>query len=162
MGVFMKFILACLIFALPLVSIAQNLHSERIWKVADHKKSIYLDQGIFHWQNSADQNFRLKNVRNSYVASLGYERIVFDFEEEQLPSIYGMIATPQKKIYIDFFNTSLSAQLNKLKNAKFVSKVDVFTLDKKALSIELSLKEKASFDVFILTNPARLVIDIKK
>jgi hypothetical protein len=40
--------------------------------------------------------------------------------------------------------------------------VDVFTIDKRALSIELSLKEKASFDVFILTNPARLVIDIKK
>lgn len=158
----MKLILVLMVLILPLVGFAQNLHSERIWKVADYKKSVYLDQGIFHWQNSTEQTYHLKNVRNSYVPSLGYERIVFDFDENQAPSIYGMLATPQKKIYIDFFNTVLSAQLNKLKNAKFVSKVDVFTLDKKALSVELSLKEKASFDVFILTNPARLVIDIKK
>jgi hypothetical protein len=158
----MKLVLFVMIWVLPMLALAQNLHSERIWKIADHKKSIYLDQGIFHYQNNKTQNFHLKNVRNSFVASLGYERVVFDFEEDQAPNVYGMIANPQKKIYIDLFNTSLSTQLNKLKNAKFINKVDVFTLDKKALSVELSLKEKASFDIFILSNPARLVIDIKK
>jgi hypothetical protein len=142
-------------------SFAQNFHAERIWKVSDRKKSIYLDQGIFHHPSKETGNI-LINVRNSYVANRGYERIVLDFSGANLPRVYGNISNQNKKIYIDLFNTSLGASITKLKNAKYVEKLDMFNIDKQMLSLELVLKEKVSFDIFYLTNPARLVIDIKK
>lgn len=160
----MKIINFAIIFGLLISSVlafSANLQSERIWKLTNRKKSIYLDDGIFHYQ-SGDSASSLTNVRNSYVASRGYERIVFDFAGKNVPKIYGNVSNPNKKLYIDFANTNLAASLKKLKNTKFVDRMDVFNIDSDTLSVELVLKSKVSFDIFFLDNPGRLVVDIKK
>jgi hypothetical protein len=78
------------------------------------------------------------------------------------PKMYGHISKGKKKIYIDFFNTSLNKKMNSISQIKFVKSVDFFTIDKNNLSVEVNLSDKVSYDIFYLSNPGRLVIDIQK
>jgi len=140
---------------------AQNLNSQRIWKISSKKRSIFLDKGIFH-SDSEVKNVQLTGVRNSYVSSRGYERVVFDFNTVNTPRIYGHISKEEKKIYLDFFGTSLNKALSSIKEVKYVKSVDFYNIDKDQLSVELSFNSTVSFDIFFLENPGRLVIDVKK
>ncbi len=155
----LSFILV-LLFLSPM-SHAQDLLNERIWKISSRKRSIFLDKGIFHsMANPMQQD--LKGIRNSYVPARGYERIVFDFSGNKPPKVYGKISGEEKKVFIDFFNTNLATSMGKLKNIKLLSSVDFFSIDKNTVSVELTFKAKASYDIFYLENPGRLVIDAKK
>ncbi|MEX0799016.1 MAG: hypothetical protein WEB87_00020 [Bacteriovoracaceae bacterium] len=140
---------------------AQNLLTERIWKISDRKRSIFFDQGVFH-SDLKPQPKTLLSIRNSYQPSKGYERIVFDFSTNQPPKVYGHISKKDKKIRLDFFNTGLEKSLGSVSNVKYVKNLDFFNIDKDKLSVELSFKENVSFDIFYLENPGRLVIDAKK
>lgn len=153
-----------LIFVLILQSfavMAQDLSKQRIWKISSKKRAVFLDKGIFYTNESSSQQ-QLKAIRNSYIPSRGYERVVFDFTSPKPPRVYGHIANNEKKVYLDLHNTSLNRSISAVKNVKFVKNVDFFNLDKDNLSVELSFKENVSFDIFYLKNPGRLVIDIKK
>lgn len=153
-----------LIFVLILQSfavMAQDLSKQRIWKISSKKRAVFLDKGVFYTNESSSQQ-QLKAIRNSYIPSRGYERVVFDFTSPKPPRVYGHIANNEKKVYLDLHNTSLNRSISAVKNVKFVKNVDFFNLDKDNLSVELSFKENVSFDIFYLKNPGRLVIDIKK
>ena len=139
---------------------AQGLMEERIWKISGRKKSIFLDSGVFH-ANSTVTNAGITAVRNSVVAGRGYERIVVDFNTAMIPKVYGHISSANQKISIDFFNTSAMTSQPQIKNSKFVKGIDFISVDGKTMTMEMSLKSKASFDVFYLENPARLVIDVR-
>jgi len=157
----MKKILFVVLIVFIQTSFAQNLNSQRIWKISSKKRSIFLDKGIFH-SDKANGEVELVGVRNSYVPSRGYERIVFDFNENNPPRIYGHISSSEKKVYIDLFNTKLKKSLSAIKEVKYVKSVDFYNIDKNQLSVELLFNSNVSFDIFYLTNPGRLVIDVKK
>jgi hypothetical protein len=140
-------------------ALAQNLMEERIWKVSPRKKSIFLDAGVFHL-NSNLKGSSITAVRNSAVNGRGYERVVIDFNTPTIPKIYGHI-TPNKKLSVDFFETSIETGQPHMKNSKFVKAIDFISVDGKSITMEMSLKGKASFDIFYLENPGRLVIDIR-
>lgn len=152
----LSFFFLCLLFGTSVM--AQNLMEERIWKVASRKKSIFLDSGVFHMNSELASG--IVGLRNSALNGRGYERIVIDFNTRSVPKIYGHITTG-KKLSVDFFNTTISAELPQLKNSKFVKSVDFITVDGKNITMEMILKGKSSFDVFYLENPGRLVIDIR-
>lgn len=141
---------------------AQSLHDARILKVSDRKRSIFIDKGIFHYDATDGVGQSLEGLRNSYDGARGYERLVFDFQGPNPPRIYGMINQSEKKVYIDLFDTAIGSQLKALKNTKYVKSVDFFSLDSKNLSVEVNFKNNVTFDIFILKNPGRLVIDVKK
>lgn len=157
----MKKILGLLTLVSTLCAFSQNLSKQRIWKITTDKRSIYFDQGIFHSEKRRNTT-QLVSIRNSYVESRGFERIVFDFAQNEAPKVYGHISKDRSKLYIDLFNTSLSKKVNSIKNVKFVDSVDFFNIDKDLLSIELNVSKKVSYDIFYLENPGRIVIDIKK
>ena len=138
---------------------AQNLLEERIWKVAPRKKAIYLDSGVFHL-NASNKSSAITGVRNSAVNGRGHEKVVIDFNTEGVPKLYGHI-TQNKKISIDFFDTSIMTSQPQMKNSKFVKSVDFISVDGKTVTMEMSLKAKSTFDIFYLDNPGRLVIDIR-
>lgn len=138
---------------------AQNLFEERIWKVSDRKRSVFFNKGVFHSTvNSTSQI--LKNVRNSYVQDRGYERVVFDFDSNTVPKVYGYI--DEKKVYIDFFNTVLEKELSKVRNVKYVKNINFYNIDTDSLSVEIEFNSDVSVDIFYLESPGRFVIDIKK
>jgi hypothetical protein len=159
----MKILLSFILFTLLVTpaAFAQNLLKERIWKISARKRSIFIDKGVFHSEtNSMHQE--LKSIRNSYVTARGYERIVFDFTTSKPPKVYGKIENSEKKLYIDFFNTSMSPRIGELKSVKYLKDIKFFNIDKKDLSVELEFDRKVGFDIFILENHGRLVIDVKK
>jgi hypothetical protein len=149
--------LLCLLVVTPIL--AQNLMEERIWKVSPRKKSIFLDSGVFHL-NASVKDSSISAVRNSAVDGRGYERVVIDFNTPTVPKLYGHI-TENKKISIDFFDTSMVTAQPQMKNSKFVKAIDFISVDGKTMTMEMALKGKSSFDIFYLENPGRLVIDIR-
>ena len=140
-------------------TLAQNLMEERIWKVAPRKKSIFLDSGVFHL-NSETKNGAITSLRNSAVNGRGFERVVVDFNTPSVPKIYGHI-TANKKLSVDFFNTSVKSFQPEIKQSKFVESINFISVDGKSITMEMNLKNKSSFDIFYLENPGRLVIDIR-
>ena len=157
----MKFTsLVWLSFLIALPALSQNLMEERIWKISPRKKSIFLDAGVFH-HNSDVRNSGVTSVRSSNVAGRGYERIVIDFNTPTIPKIYGHISGAAHKISIDFFETGILTSQPQLKGSAHVKNIDFINVDGKSTTMELSLKGKASFDVFYLDSPGRLVIDIR-
>jgi hypothetical protein len=157
----MRKIVLLLTCILSLTSFAQNLLTERIWKISTKKRSIFFDNGVFHAQGSVNSS-ELVNVRSSYVKSRGYERLVFDFAGAQIPKIYGYISKKDKKLFIDFFSTTMSKVMNAIDKVKYVDEINFFNMDRNMLSIEVAFKEGVSLDVFYLANPARFVVDIKR
>lgn len=152
------------LFSFLLVSpnlFSQDLLGERIRKVEGRKRSIFLDRGIFHNGKTSGKS-SIKAVRHFYSGKKGFERIVIDFETNSVPRIYGHIASHEKKIYMDIFHTELSDKLKSFGVSNFVRDLDFFPISEDSLSLEISLKEKFSADVFYLENPGRFVIDIKK
>ena len=156
-----KIFYTTLILLISFNSFGQNLLKERIWKISSKKRSIFFDKGIFHSEGSTSLQ-KLIGVRNSYIPSRKYERIVFDFSTTIPPRTYGHISNTQNKVYVDLFNTRLEKKINNLKNIKYVKNVDFFNLDSNKLSVELSFVDGVSYDIFYLENPGRLVIDVKK
>jgi hypothetical protein len=140
-------------------ALAQNLNDERIWKLSDRKKAIYLSHGIFHLNQGAKSS--ITGIRSSNVVDRGYERVVIDFAGATAPKVYGHINEASKKISVDFFDTNVAPQISSLKNTKNVKAVDFLAIDQNQVTMELQLKSKLTFDVFYLENPARLVIDIR-
>ena len=139
---------------------SQNLFEERIWKIGDRKKSIYLAQGVFHFPQVSGKH-QISGLRSSYVPNLGYERLVIDFSGGSISKIYGHISSTNKRIAIDFTNANVANNVRSLKNTKYIKNIDIFEIDPESVTMEISLKEKLNFDIFFLENPGRLVIDIK-
>ena len=156
----MKFWHLLILLSVSMPVLAQNLMEERIWKVSPRKKSIFLDSGVFH-HNSTQATSSISGVRSSAVAGRGYERVVVDFTTPAIPKIYGHINGPSKKISVDFFGTTVGTTQPQLKDSKFVKSIDFISVDGKNITMELTMKNKASFDVFYLADPGRLVIDIR-
>ena len=153
-------ILLAILILTPQFLMAQNLNEERIWKIVGRKKSVYLGSGIFHLNQGAAAS-TITNFRNSYNPSQGFERLVIDFNKTIPPKLYGHISVKNKKIMVDFFDTSLPSVVAPLKNSKFVKTVDFLAIDPTQVTMEISLKENTNFDIFYLENPGRLVIDIR-
>jgi hypothetical protein len=152
-----RFLVLFLFISLPVL--AQNLMEERIWKIAPRKKSIFLDSGVFH--HNGNGNSTVTAVRNSATPGQGYERVVIDFNTASVPKLYGNISASNKKISVDFFDSSVGTSQPQLKNSKFVKSIDFISVDGKSITMDINLKTKASFDIFYLENPGRLVLDIR-
>jgi hypothetical protein len=153
----MRLLFITVLLSLPVF--AQSLMEERIWKVAPRKKSIFLDSGIFH--HNSQLRSGITAVRTSGSATQGYERVVVDFDSTSIPKIYGHISPKDQKISVDFFNSSVTTSQPQLKNSKNIKSIDFINVDGKSVTMDLSMKGKASFDIFYLENPGRLVIDIR-
>ncbi len=151
-----------LVFAglLPIVASAQNLVEERIRRISDRKKSVFLNRGIFH-NGGPSIPSSLKAVRHSYNQKLGYERLVMDFETAKVPRIYGHIATGDKKLYLDLFDTQIKGTIGSFGNSKYVETINFFPISQDTLSVEIHFKQSVSVDIFYLDSPGRFVIDVK-
>lgn len=152
--------LLCLTLLFSFSALGQNLMEERIWKIAPRKKSIFLDSGVFHLPAGAP-GAAITSVRSSAVAGRGYERVVIDFNSPSVPKLYGHISPKDQKISVDFFDTTVTTTQPQLPNSKFVKSIDFISVDGKTITMDMAMKSKASYDIFFLENPGRLVIDIR-
>lgn len=157
----MKQLVFILFIFITFNALAQNLLEEKIWKIGSRKRSVYQDKGVFHTGSEGVPGV-LQTVRHSMNKSLGAERIVFDFNGQQVPRVYGHLAKSLDRIYIDFFGTTMAPNMASDSNGEYLKSVEFYPISKDILSLELGFKGKISADIFYLESPARLVIDIKK
>lgn len=157
----MKQLVFILFIFISFSALAQNLLEEKIWKIGARKRSVYQDKGVFHTGSEGTPGV-LQTVRHSMNKGLGAERIVFDFNGQQVPRIYGHLAKSQDKIYLDFFGTTMAPNLVSDSSGEYLKAVEFYPISKDILSLELSFKGKITADIFYLESPARLVIDVKK
>lgn len=156
-------LIRCFIAALillPQLSMAQNLVEERIRRLDGRKKSVFLNRGIFH-NGGPKVPSALKAVRHSFNPKLGYERLVMDFETVQVPRVYGHIATGEKRLYMDLFDTQIKGAVGSFGNSKYVESINFFPISEDTLSVEIHFKQSVSVDIFYLESPGRFVIDVK-
>ncbi len=140
---------------------AQNLFNERIRKLLPDKKGVFLKRGIFHnGKNKLESS--ISAIRYHYDEKNSYERLVIDCVGDKVPKVYGSISLDEKKVYVDFFKTSLPESFYFSGKSKFVKSVNFFSINNEMLSTEIDFKEEMSLEIFYLENPGRLVIDIKK
>lgn len=151
-------ILLCILSA---QSFAENLMDTKIRRISTRKKSIYLSSGVFH-NGGPKIKSKLKAVRQSYSSSKGYERLVFDFETDDMPRVYAYISKERKKLYLDLFETEMTKAISSFGNSKFVKSINFFPIENDVLSVEVIFKKNVALDVFSLKSKARLVIDLKE
>ncbi len=143
-----------------------GLMDQRIWKMSDHKRAVYLDTGIFHSGNGVDSAAKieneLKHMRNSYDAARGYERLVFELSGSVLPFVYGQVSAEGSSLTLDIRGAVLKKDFKPLKRTQYISQIDLYHFGDDFLSTELRFNGDLSFDIFYLESPTRIVIDIKK
>jgi hypothetical protein len=140
---------------------AQDLLSERIRKLSGKKMMSYQSDGIFH-NGQVGLSSTLQAVRHGVDSKNGYERVVFDFTTNEIPRVYGHVSAKNKKLYLDFFNSSLMENLKTIGDSENVEHIYFYPIDSESLSVEVILKSAVKADIFYLSNPGRLVIDLKK
>jgi hypothetical protein len=156
----MKSLIGCFFIVFTLNTFAQDLLGERIRKIDGHKRSIYMEKGIFH-NGAVKVASQLKAIRHAYNKQEKCERLVIDFTTAQIPRIYGHLAAEEKKLYIDFFDTELEKNVGSFGKSQSIQNINFFPTNKEVLSLEVAFKGKVSSDVFYLESPGRLVVDIR-
>lgn len=161
----MKTVTLILTFIISITSISltygQDLQSERIRSMSSRKRSIYLESGIFH-NGSESLSSEIKSVRHNYSDKRGYERLVFDFKTAKVPRIYGYISAEERKMYIDFFETTLNPEIGSFGQSQYIKAINFYPINSESLSVEVQFKDKVTLDIFYLDSPGRFVVDIKE
>ena len=157
----MKLVVLFLLLAMSASIFALNLSSEHIHKIPDRKKTIYFNRGIFHNGDKAQES-KLKAVRHSYYEKQGHERLVFDFESDKLPKIYGGLLDEKNQLHLDFFKVNLPTNVSAFGNSIMVDAINFFPIQGETLALEINFKFKVKIELFTLEKPARLVVDVIK
>lgn len=143
---------------------AQNLTKENSWPLSMNKKNLYFDKGVFHYGLPAKNQVitqKVTGIRSFYNKATKIERIVLDIDGPALAGLYGYISKEKNKLYLDLYQTEKSETFAPKVNAHFLKTVDVYIIEPKLLSLELSFNTTLTYEVFYLLNPTRIVIDVK-
>ncbi|MEI8346900.1 MAG: hypothetical protein WCG27_05505 [Pseudomonadota bacterium] len=159
----MKWLIFLNLLFLSNLALSQDLLGERIRKIDTHKKSVFMDRGIFH-NGAIKTNSQIKAIRHSLnkEGKDTFERLVVDFTSAKVPRIYGHLSATEKKMFIDFFDTDVDPKIASFGKSKYVQNINFFPMSKELLSVEISFKNKVTTDIFYLESPGRLVIDVKE
>lgn len=140
---------------------AQNLRDQSLRKIRVDKTSRFVESGIIYNMDYKNSPI-LTNIRSSYTPGKGYERIVFDFDTNDIPRVYGHIDSSNNRLLLDFLKTGLDGRLASPGDSRFVEAIHFFPIDENSLSLEVIFKGDVNVEVFYLKSPGRLVVDIKR
>jgi hypothetical protein len=140
------------------------------------KKEIYRAEGAFSGGDRNSSDFRVTQVRVA-ANPAGYDRVVIDFSGNAMGEKSGLSRPPFYMVEIDGSNHkvnvtvygkpkldfSTQTAIQSARKTKTISKLNFVPLvntDRWTWSIETQSAVKA--EVFELTNPARIIIDLKR
>jgi hypothetical protein len=152
-----------LIIILSLITLesspAQNLLGQRIRKINSTKTNNYFQEGIFH--GGAKVSSGLMKVRHSFDKKDKIERIVFDFDTQEVPAIYTYFNSKNQKLSMDVSKLKVNTEIGSFGTSEFVTTLNVFPFENDIASMELIFKKNVEVEIFALSKPGRLVIDVK-
>ena len=140
------------------------------------KKEVYLGEGAFSGGDRLSSDFHISNIRMA-ANPAGYDRIVIDLggntlgEKSELSrSPFYLVSVNQNKkqvdvtlfgkAKVDFSTQSVIQAARKMKTIAELDFIPTVVEDRWIWSIKTQGAIKA--EVFELTNPARIIIDLKK
>ena len=133
------------------------------------KKELYIKDGTISGGDRNESDFKVSEVRIAANPS-GYDRVVIDFGKNSNLPPYFMVETNStlKKVTITAFGKaqldfSSQSAIQAAKKTKSIAKLNFIPLvnaDRWTWSIETQDPVKA--EVFELSHPARIIIDLKK
>jgi hypothetical protein len=131
------------------------------------KKGIYLKEGSFTGGDRLSSDVTISNVRVAANPE-GYDRLVIDFSKLERPPFFlvqndpqahRVVATIYGKVKADFSTQSAIQAAKKTKSIKKLEFLPVVEPDRWQFSAEVQGSVKT--EVFELTGPARIIIDLK-
>jgi len=144
--------------------------------IADVRKtSVYMNDGVFVGGDAVVDNVSFKNIRHSNNSK--FERVVLDIEGNQSglpaelkrPPYYQIAMEPDRKrimvtvwgaVGIDFNKKQV---IDSFKKSALVKRINVLPqLETDRWSFVLDMKKDRPIEVFELSQPTRVVLDIKK
>lgn len=151
-----------------------SLRPEKIHVAGSKKTNTYIEEGLISGGDQAIQDVIVKDIRRA--KNPGYERIVIDLEgnrngepaELQRPPYYQVAVQPkEKRLTITVtghpnlsFNTK--KVLESLKKSTLIKKVTLLPKVEDNLWVfALSTHGKVPVEVFELTHPVRVILDLK-
>jgi hypothetical protein len=172
----LKLILLGLGFLLALTFQARAQFDDSLFKAAlKIKKNAYIADGAFTGGERKNSDFRVQNVRLA-ANPAGYDRIVVDFAGNQLgessnlarPPYYivdvdGLnrraVVTVFGKPKLDFSSQTALQMVKKTKHIKALQFLPVLNEDRWMFVIEVV--KSSRIEAFDLSDPARLIVDVK-
>ena len=131
------------------------------------KRNVYLSEGSFTGGERSSSDFKVSNVRVAKNPA-GYDRIVIDFTKltrppffmvENDPSSKRVNVTVYGKVKVDFSSQAAIQSAKKTKTISHLEFLPIVDPDRWMFSIYTQAPVKS--EVFELTDPARIIIDLK-
>lgn len=139
------------------------------------KKDYYLTEGVFTGGDQSSQDFTITNVRVA-ANPAGYDRVVIDLSGNELgektplkrPPFYWVEINPtSKKVIITLFGKpkldfSTLSSIQAAKKTRFIDQIEFTPLaNQDRWTWALHTHKAARVEAFELTDPARIIIDLK-
>jgi uncharacterized protein (UPF0335 family) len=141
---------------------SQDLKKENSWSISENKKNVYFDQGIFKFAQDNKAVVTVQKIRTHYNDKTKEERIVLDLDSSFMPSVYGYISKDKNKLNIDLMQGKKEEKAWQNVAGKYLESIDIYQISPNLISFELKFKSTYTFEIFYLSSPTRLVIDVKK
>jgi hypothetical protein len=131
------------------------------------KRNVYLAEGSFSGGDRMSSDFKISDLRIA-ANPAGYDRVVLDFAKlerppffliENDPSSHRINVTVYGKVKIDFSSQTAIQAAKKTKSISSLNFLPIVDADRWMFSINTQGSVKV--EVFELTAPARIIIDLK-
>jgi hypothetical protein len=131
------------------------------------KKNVYLSEGSFSGGDRLSSDFKVLNVRVAANPG-GYDRMVIDFSKlsrppffmvENDPNAHRVVVTLYGKVKLDFSTQTAIQAARKTKTIKNIDFLPIVEADRWMFVVNTQSPVKT--EAFELTDPARIIIDLK-
>jgi hypothetical protein len=170
-----KFVLLTLAVAAISSAVAQaELRPEKVYVAENRKTQTYIKDGLIVGGDQAIQDVVVKDIRRAKNPM--FERIVVDLQGNQggepaaiqRPPYYQVAVTPDEKrmVFTIFGKPKLQLDAKKIsaefKHSQWVQGIELFPkVEKDSWTFALEMKSGQAVEVFELSDPVRIIVDIR-
>lgn len=136
-----------------------------MYRAEPKKTQVYVREGVIEGGEGPAVGGYVSNIRRS--KNPGYERIVLDVDGTAIPAFHAALEPDQKRIVFTLNGKtkpafSPDAVKKAFSKSALVRSIDLYPkIDEESWSFTLRLKEGFPIEIFYLSSPNRIVIDIK-
>lgn len=161
----MKHSLFALVLFGTTLSAYAALDASRVHRAEPKKTQTYVREGLVLGGDRAVTDVMVKDIRRATNA--GFERIVIDLDAARAPFYQVALEPEQKRIVFTVYGRSrLGLNAPKIhalfKKSPLISRVEIFPqIDDESWSFALHMKAAVPVEVFELSQPTRVIFDLK-
>ena len=163
-----------LMSAIPVLANTPGLNSDQVHVVEPRKNKAYIKDGVFIGGDRAIDDVVVKDIRRA--ANLGFDRMVIDLEGNKngepaaisRPPYYQISVSPEEKrlTFTVWGRPKLHFNAKKVlaafKKSPIIQKIELLPrLEDNSWTFTVNLKSGTPVEVFELSDPIRIIVDIR-